>query len=91
MSNRKEWNEFVNNLFSNALKEYQSTKEYEYLQEKHTHIDEILRTNLSVDNNKIVENCMFELGLDAERQTDFIYHKGLKDCIFILKELGVLA
>ena len=90
MTNREEWNEFLENLFSNALKEYQKTKEYKYLQEKHTHIDEILKTNLSVSENKIVADCIFEISLDAERQIDFIYRKGLKDCIFILKELGML-
>ena len=91
MNNHEKWNEFLENLFGNALQEYQKTKEYEYIQEKHTYIDEILKTNFSASENKIINDCIFETGLDAERQTDFIYRKGLKDSVFILKELGVLA
>ncbi|WP_255225803.1 hypothetical protein [Lutispora saccharofermentans] len=37
------------------------------------------------------EKILFDLGLAAEHETEVIYHQGLKDCVWPLKNLGVLA
>ena len=91
MTNQEEWNEFLSNLFTNALVEYQDSNESKFLKEKREQIDKRLSENHLEEKEKFYDDFMFETGLDAERKTESLYRKGLKDCIYILKELGVLA
>jgi len=91
MSHQEEWNEFLENLLTHAISEYKKTAEYKYIQKQQDRIDMIFRDNLTVDQKEMVEECLFESGLDAERQTEVIYRQGMKDCVWLLKSLGVLA
>lgn len=91
MSNHKEWNDFLGNLLSNALQKYKETNEYEYLQLHQKEIDMTLRDNLTVDQKEIVEDCLFDIGVAAERETEILYKQGMKDCVWLLKTLGVIA
>ena len=91
MTNNQEWNEFLNNLISNAIRAHKETKEGEYLSQRQAQIDEMLTTNLTEDEKFFVDEILFELGLAAERETEIVYHQGLKDCVWLLKNLGVLV
>jgi len=91
MTNQQEWNEFLNSLLSNAIAGYRNSKEYGYLKQRQEQIDEMLTTNLTEDEKIFVEEILFELGLAAERETEIVYHQGLRDGIWLLKDLGVLA
>ena len=91
MSKHEEWSEFLGNLFDNASKRYQTTKEYEYLKEKREQLDAQLFEAYPEDENPFLYNFAFEVVLDEERKTEFVYRQGFKDCVFLLKELGVLA
>ncbi len=91
MTNHEEWNEFLDNLLSNAVGKYQESTEYEYIKKQQEDIDMLFRDNLTVDQKELVEECMFEIGLIAERETEVVYKQGLKDCVWLLKLLGVLA
>lgn len=91
MTNQEEWNEFLDNLFSNALENYRNSPEHQHIKKREEEIDDFLSTNLTVDENKFVEEIIFELGLTHERKAQVVYQQGLKDCIWILKNLGVLA
>lgn len=91
MSKSKEWNEFLGDLLSCSLKNLQATKEFEYLKRRREHIDEMLTTNLTRDAKDMVDDVLFELGLAAEHETELLYQQGLRDCVWLLKNLGVLA
>jgi len=91
MSNHEEWNEFMENLFGNALKDYQDTNEYKFLREKREQLDNQIIEKYPDDKQAFYEKFAFEMALDEERKTEFVYRKGLKDCVFILKELGILV
>ena len=91
MSKNEEWNEFLNNLWSCALKKLQTTKEYDYLKQRREQIDEMLTTNLTRDQKDMVEEVLFVFGLAAEHETEILYQQGLKDCVWLLKNLGVLV
>ena len=91
MSKNEEWNEFLSNLLSCSLKNLQTTKEYEYQKQRREHIDEMQTTNLTKDEKDMVEEVLFEFGLAAEHETELLYQQGLKDCVWLLKNLGVLA
>ena len=91
MSNPEEWREFLRNLCSNAIAAHRNSNEYQYLRQQQEHIDEMLTTNLSADDRAFVEEVLFELGVIAERETEVVYQQGLRDCIWLLKNLGFLA
>jgi len=91
MNNHQEWTEFLGNMFNNVLKEYQATKEYEFLKEKQEQLDARICEAYPDDKHPLVYDLAFEVGLDAERKAESLYRQGMSDCIFLLKELGVLA
>lgn len=37
------------------------------------------------------EEILFELILAAKHETEVFYHQGLKDCVWMINDLGVLA
>ena len=91
MSKDEEWNEFLGNLLSCALKELQATKEYEYRRKQQEHIDEMLTTNLTRDQKDMINEVLFELGVAQEREAELVYRQGPKDCIWLINNLGLLA
>mgnify|MGYP000889798964 CR=1 FL=1 len=91
MTNPQEWDEFLDNLLSNAMQGHRESKEYAYQKRRQEQIDEFLTTNLTVDQKHFVEEILFETGLAAEREAGVVYRQGLKDCVWLLKALGVLA
>lgn len=91
MNKDEEWNEFLGNLLSCALKNVQSTKEYEYRRKQQEHIDEMLTTNLTSDQKDMIDEVLFEFGLAQEHETELLYRQGLKDCVWLLKNMGLLA
>ncbi|MDR1630494.1 MAG: hypothetical protein LBS36_09845 [Oscillospiraceae bacterium] len=91
MNNQQEWNEFLNNLLSNAIAEYKTSEEYKHIKQRLEHIDEMLTTNLTADEKAFVEEILFELGLMAERETEIAYRQGVKDGVWLLKNLGLVA
>lgn len=91
MDKKEEWNEFLSNLLSCSLKHLQATKEYEYLKERREYIDKMLTTNLTGEEKDIVDEVLCEFGLAAEHESELLYQQGIKDCVWLLKNLGVLA
>lgn len=91
MSNREEWNEFLAPLHSNAIKTYRETQEFEYIEKLKDEIALFFRDNLTADQKSLVEECVSELYLISDRQSEVVYQRGLKDCVWLLKSLGVLA
>lgn len=81
----------MDNLLENAVAMHRKSKECEYLKQRQAQIDKMLETNLTEDEKDFVEEILFELGLAAERETEIVYHQGLQDGVWLLKNLGVLA
>ena len=91
MSNHEGWNEFLGNMINCTTSTYKKSTEYEYIRKKQEDIYMLFHDNLDIDERGFVEECIFELGLMANRESEILYRQGMRDCIFILKELGVLA
>lgn len=91
MSKDEEWNEFLGNLLSCALKNLQATKEYEYRRKRQEHLDEMLTTNLTRDQKDMIDEVLFEIGRTTDHETEILYQQGFMDCVWLLKNLGVLA
>ena len=91
MNRDEEWNEFLDNLLMSALKQRQDSREQECLKHRKAYIDEIIHNNVAPDLHADIEEILFELGLYEDRETEFGYKQGIKDCVFMLKNLGVIA
>ena len=91
MNNHDEWDEFLRNLFNNALEKHQKTKAYKSTQKKHSNFEEILYSNIPLNKKQTVDEYFFDMMLETERETEALYRQGLKDCVFLLKEIGALA
>ncbi len=91
MNKSKEWNEFFSNLLTCSLTNFKATKEYKYQKLRQDQIDEMLANKLTKDQKVLVEEALFELGLHSDEQAAMLYQHGFKDCIWVLKQLGVLA
>lgn len=91
MTKQEQWSTFLEGLLSNAAVQYEKTIEYEYIQKQYDEIDMILRDNLKKDEKAIVEECLYDISLMQNKEVHNFYKQGIKDCIFILKQLKVLA
>ena len=91
MSNREEFEFFVEQLLDNAVKEFKETEQYRLLQEKLDQMDRDCDTMLTADGKEFAVEC-FELVLEVSGQEEHhVYRRGLLDGVKILKWLEVLA
>lgn len=51
----------------------------------------MLTTNLTRDQKDMIDEVLLELGLGQKRETELICRQGLKDCVWLLGNLGLLA
>jgi len=91
MTNYEEYDLFLDELLSRAVMKFKSTEEYRLLSEKLERMDRDCETMLTKDQQDFAVEC-FELILSVEGQQDqYVNRKGLRDCVCLLKSLGVLA
>lgn len=91
MKVNQEFELFVDELLSRAVEEFKSTEEYGLLKEKLDRMDCECDTMFRQDEKDFAIEC-FELLLEVDSQEEeYVYRKGLRDCVYILKNLGVLA
>ncbi|MCL2884781.1 MAG: hypothetical protein FWF49_04785 [Oscillospiraceae bacterium] len=91
MTTHEEWNKFLNSMISLKLEKYQKSKEYEYWNNRLKEIDDCLCNELMEDQKCFVDEILFEIGVASDHEKEMLYEQGMKDCVFILKILGVLA
>lgn len=91
MNRYEEWNEFLENLFSSTLKQYNNSREYEYQKLWQKQLDEFLEKNLTAKQKQLVEEILLEIFLAAENESKTYYQQGIKDGIWLLKNMEVLA
>jgi len=91
MSVNKEFALFIDELLSRAVEEFKSTDEYDLLKEKLDAMERDCDTMFTKEEKDFAVEC-FELILEVDsKEEQYVYRKGLQDCVFILKNLGVLA
>jgi len=91
MTNHEEWDEFLDNLLSNAVNEYQGTEECEHLRKKLTSLSAQMLKDYPEEENPLIYKHVSKLIQNEERKNEFVYLQGVKDCVFLLKKLGILA
>lgn len=91
MTTKQEFNLFIEQLLVHAIDEFRTTEEYKLLNEKTSKMYHDCESMFTKDQQEFADEC-FDILLDVEgQQKQYIYHKGLKDCVWLLKNLGVLA
>ena len=90
MTNQEGWLEFLNNMLTNFIQAKKETQEGELLSQRKKHINDMLDSVLMEDQKVFVDNVMFELGLAADRELEDVYQQGMRDTVWILKNLGVI-
>ncbi|WP_317856052.1 hypothetical protein [Chakrabartyella piscis] len=84
------WQDFIDSLIGQHFENYKKTKESILWSNRMEHIDEMLTTNLTQDEKIMVEEVLFETGEQQEHYADILYEQGMKDCVMILKNMGVI-
>ena len=91
MTTAEQFDFFTNDLLDNAIYEFKSTEQHALLKEKLDKMNSDCENMLTEDERDFANEC-FDLIYDVSSQQEaYVYHKGLRDCVVILKELGVLA
>lgn len=91
MNRCKELEFFIEQLQENALKEYHASREYELRKIRQEHLDDMLSNELSADQRTFIEEILYEIISFYDREADLLYQQGLKDSVWMLKTLRVLA
>ena len=89
--NEQEWNAFLDNLLFAALTEYQKSPEREHAKYQRGQIDELLQNNLVEDDRVFVEEVLEDLAHITDNEILFAYRQGFRDCVWVLRELGLVA
>ena len=91
MTRYETWDEYLDSRIDIVNAEFYNSSEYACQQEKRDLMDEWIESLYPEEKQKFFENCAFEHMLDADRKLTYFYRSGMRDCIGILKKLGVLA
>lgn len=95
MTISEEWNEFLENMLNNATEKYRQSNEYHLWKQRDKQrdkqIDETLKSMLSDKDFMTIQEFLFETIVASPRETEVIYNQGFKDCILILKNIGVIT
>ena len=90
MNFSEEWETFTQTLVARAVGNYRNSEEYTYYRHRAKDIDELLTNSLCEDEKELVDKILFELSAAAERETEVVYRRGLRDGVLILKSLGAI-
>jgi len=91
MTTNEQFDFFVSNLLDDAVRDFKSTEQGKLLESKLDKMDRDCKDILAKDEQVFASEC-FDLISDVSgRQEAYVYRRGLRDCVVILKELGVLA
>ncbi len=91
MTNQQQYEFFIDQLFENAVKAFRETEQSCLLQEKLDRMNRDCDYMLRADEKEFATEC-FDLLTDVYGQQEcFVYRKAFRDCVALLKCLGVLA
>lgn len=90
MNRLEEWNLFVKKLQESTLKAYSSTYEYELRKTRQAYLDDMMSNELTADQRVCIEEILVEIISFHNRESALLYQQGMKDCVWLLRNLGVL-
>jgi len=91
MYHQIEWDKFLDELQDHAIKNREKTAEYQYRVQWWAQAEQLMSDHLTSDQKQMMEEILFQAGLQDERENRLLYRQGMLDCVWLLKHLGVLA
>lgn len=91
MINQEKFAEFLDVLLDDAMEDFYKTLQGQKLNEKLARMDEECDCELMPDQKDFAVKCFATLRETADWQGQYLYRRGMQDCVKILKHLGVLA
>lgn len=82
--------DIIDILLENAHTDFCKTEQYRLLREKHNLKSDNYETILPKAEKDSVEEYLEVLSELQSLEAEFVYKRGLNDCVYILKRLGVL-
>ena len=90
MTNKEEFEFFIEQMYNNAAIEYQKTEESRLLHENIDLMEAECRLKFNPKDSEFVIGCFDTIVGNSSRRELYIYHKGLVNCVKLLKWLDVL-
>ena len=87
---KQEWDEYLHNMYSQAFKEFHRTDHYRALKEKLDRMESDCRINSIAKDFFFVEEWIETLMEVNAAECGFMYERGYKDCVTLLKRLEVV-
>lgn len=91
MTNKEEFEFFIEQMYDNAIKEYESTGQSKLMREKLDRMNRDCDVMLAEDERNFVADCFSLMSESNEQQENYVYRKCLLDFVKFLKWLGILA
>ncbi len=88
---KNDWNEFLNDRMESHWHTFTATPEGQRRKEAEERTDEFLTTQFSKADRLLVEELLSAFLLRSAEDERRLYEQGMKDCVQILKQIGVLA
>ncbi len=83
--------DLTQSLLNQAVAQFHATEQYRLLKEKIDRMHEDCECAFMKDEQDFAEECFLPLEHSARQQECYVYGKGLRDSVCLLKYLGVLA
>lgn len=90
MTEEKKFEYCVEDLYRKALDLYKETDEGKALNRKLLKTENDLQDKLSKEDFAFVINAVVTYGVKGEQEGKFLYRQGIKDCISLLKYIGLI-
>lgn len=85
------WNEILHTMINSAQQDQKATPEYQYRCLRQEHMKQILQNCLLKEDWEFLEEVLAELDTAAAQDSAAAYRQGMRDCVWMLKNLGVFA
>lgn len=82
---------FMEQLQESALEKYSTTQEADLRRARQEELEQVMENELTADQQPILEKILAEIISFHDQEADLLYRQGMRDCVWLLKSLGVLA
>lgn len=85
------YKDYIAHSFEEALSRFKETEEYRLLDKRCEEAERALQDRFSEDDYHFTTQMMDAYIMQAEEEGRFLYRQGYRDCVNLLKQLGILG
>jgi hypothetical protein len=88
---KQEWDEYLRNMYSHAFQEFHRTDHYSALKETLERMEKDCKDNFYEEEDlAFIEAWIEALGAVNAAECEFMYERGYRDCVALLRRLEVV-